>query len=151
MRTFFRFHPATQAATPPAAHLLVYDGDCSFCVAGAEFIRKHSRTGVTLVPFSDLPQHDLLRSLDRRQILASAHYITPEGIEYHGGECITRALRLLPGGWGFGLFDLWGLTLVRELAYTLVASNRPVISKLRRRLARFLPKLRSIPGYDRQR
>jgi len=132
MRAFLRFHPATQAATPPAAHLIVYDGDCAFCLAGAEFIRKHSRTGLTLVPFSELPQYDLLGSLDQRQILASAHYITPGGTEYHGGESITRALRLLPGGWVFGLFDLWGVTLVRELAYILVASNRPVVSKLTR-------------------
>ena len=139
MRTFLRFHPATQAATPPAAHLLVYDGDCSFCVASGEFIRKHSRTSVTLVPFSELPQYDLLGSLDQRQILASAHYITPEGIEYHGGESITRVLRLLPGGWIFSLFNLWGVTLVRELAYTLVAGNRPVISKLTRALRRCGP------------
>ena len=134
MRAFLRFHPATRAATPPAAPLIVYDGDCPFCVAGVEFIRKHSRTGLTLVPFSGLPQYDLLGSLDQRQILASAHYITPEGIEYHGGESITRALRLLPGGWIFGLFDLWGVTLVRELAYTLIASNRTVFSKLTRLL-----------------
>ena len=134
MRAFLRFHPATQAATPPAAHLIVYDGDCPFCVAGAAFIRKHSRTGLTLVPFSELPQYDLLGSLDQQQILASAHYITPEGIEYHGGESITRALRLLPGGWTFGLFDLWGVTLVRELTYSLVASNRHVFSKLTRLL-----------------
>jgi len=134
MRTFLRFHPATQAATPPARHLLVYDGDCSFCVASVDFISKHSRTGVTLVPFSDLPQFDLLGSLDQRQILASAHYITPEGIEYHGGESITRAIRLLPGGWIFGLFDLWGVTLVRELVYALIASNRLVFSKLTRLL-----------------
>ena len=134
MRTFLRFHQTTQAANPPGERLLVYDGDCSFCVAGVEFIRKHSRTSVTLVPFSELQQFDLLGSLNQRQILASAHYITPEGIEYHGGESITRAVRLLPGGWIFGLFDLWGLTLVRELAYTMVASNRPVISKLTRLL-----------------
>ena len=132
MRAFPRFHPATQAATPPAAHLIVYDGDCPFCVAGAAFIRKHSRTGLTLVPFSELPQYDLLGSLDQGQILASAHYITPGGTEYHGGESITRALRLLPGGWVFGLFDLWGMTFIRELAYTLVASNRQVVSKLTR-------------------
>ena len=134
MRTFLRFHPVTRAATPPDTHLLVYDGDCSFCVASVEFIRKHSRTTLTLVPFSQLPQYDLLGSLDQRKILASAHYITPEGIEYHGGESITRALRLLPGGWVFGLFDLWGVTLVRELAYTLLASNRAVFSKLTRLL-----------------
>ena len=134
MRTFLRFHPATRAPTPPAAHLLVYDGDCAFCLASVKFIRKYSRTGVTLVPFSELPQYDILRSLDQRQILASAHYITPEGVEYHGGESITRALRLLPGGWIFGLFDLWGVTLVRELAYTLIASNRTVFSKLTRLL-----------------
>ena len=134
MRAFLRFHPATRAATPPAAHLIVYDGDCRFCLFSAEFIRKHSRAGVTLVSFSELPQHDLLGSLDQRQILASAHYITPQGIEYHGGESITRALRLLPGGWIFGLFDLWGVTLVRELTYSLVASNRHVFSKLTRLL-----------------
>ena len=132
MRTFLRSHPATQSATPPAANLLVYDGDCPFCVTSVEFIRKHSRISVTVVPFSELPQYDILGSLNPQQILASAHYITSEGKEYHGGESITRALRLLPGGWIFGLLDLWGVALVRELAYALIAGNRFLFSKLTR-------------------
>ena len=39
-----------------------------------------------------------------------------------------------PGGRVFGLLDLWGVSLVRELAYTLIASNRSVFSKLTRLL-----------------
>ena len=134
MFRLFRYHAPTQSATPPREHVLVFDGGCHFCAASAEFIRRHARTKVRLVPFSKLGRYDFLISLNQSQILVSAHYITPEGKEYHGGESITRALRLLPRTQVICLLDLWGVAFFRELAYTLVASSRPMISKLTRLL-----------------
>ena len=85
---------------------------------------------MVLVPFTELSQTGLLPQLDRSQILASAHYITPQGKEYHGGEAMIRAFQQLPGGRLLGIFHLWGLSLVREVAYSLVASNRQFVSRL---------------------
>ena len=132
MFRILRYHPPTKSTRPPGEHLLVYDGDCGFCFRSAEFIRRRSRTPLTLIPFIEVNRYELLTSLDQTQFLKSAHYITPEGKEYHGGESITRALRLIPGGSVFGLLDLWGVALLREFVYTLVAGNRSIFSRITR-------------------
>ena len=130
MYKFLRYHSPTRSAVAPGSHVLVFDGDCSFCWASVQFIRRHSRVTVVLVPFAELAQTKLLHELDRVQVLASAHYITPEGREYHGGEAMIRAFQQLPGGRLLGVFHLWGLALIREMAYSLVASNRRFFSRL---------------------
>ena len=132
MVRILRYHPPTKSARPPGEHLLAYDGDCGFCFRSAEFIRRRSQTPLILIPFIEVNRHELLTSLDQTQFLKSAHYITPEGKEYHGGESITRALRLIPGGFVFGLLDLWGVALLREFVYTLVAGNRSLFSRMTR-------------------
>ena len=83
-----------------------------------------------LVQFSELDGWGVLTLLDTDQVARSAHYVTPEGVEYHGGESITRSLRLVPFGAAAALFDLWGLALVREIVYALVAGNRSLVSRL---------------------
>ena len=110
--------------------MLAFDGDCDFCSRSAGFILRNSRTAIRLVPFSQLDRYEILTSLSQRQILASAHYITPEGKEYHGGESVTRALRLVRFGALAGLLDVWGVSLLRELGYAMVAGNPRLLSGL---------------------
>ena len=129
-----RYHRPTRSERAPGEHVLAFDDDCYFCRRGAEFIRRNARIPVRLVPFSELNRYEVLTSLSRRQVLASAHYITPYGREYHGGESITRALRLVRFGAPSVLLDLWGVALLREVGYALVAGNRPILSSLLRRL-----------------
>ena len=129
-----QYHRPTRSERAPGEHVLAFDDDCYFCRRSAEFIRRNARTPVRLVSFSKLDRYEVLSSLSRRQILASAHYITPDGREYHGGESITRALRLVRFGAPAGLLDLWGFALFRELGYALVAVNRPLLSRLVPRL-----------------
>ena len=136
MPRIFRYHPATRSAVPPGEHLLVYDGDCGFCFKSAEFIRGRARTPLILIPFNDVNRLELLTSLDQSQFLRSAHFITPEGKEYHGGESITRALRLVRGGFVFGFLDVWGIALIREFGYTWMAGNRSIVSRLTRIFSR---------------
>ena len=109
---------------------MVYDDACRFCRLSAEFVRRKTSVPVRLVPFSELDGWGVLTSLDLGQVERSAHYVTPEGIEYHGGESITRSLRLIPFGAAVAWLDLWGLALIRELVYALVAGNRSLVSRL---------------------
>ena len=83
-----------------------------------------------LVQFSELGGWGVLTLLDTDQVARSAHYVTPEGVEYHGGESITRSLRLVPFGAAVAWLDLWGLALIREIVYALVAGNRSLVSRL---------------------
>ena len=93
-------------------------------------MRRRASVPVRLVQFSELGGWGVLTLLDTDQVARSAHYVTPEGVEYHGGESITRSLRLVPFGAAAALFDLWGLALIREIVYALVAGNRSLVSRL---------------------
>ena len=118
-----RYHKPTRSAKAPGKHILVYDGDCHFCSRLAEFLYRRSQVHLTLIAFSDFGEGELLATLEQNEILASAHYITPDGSEYHGGESVTRAARLLPFGSIAGVLDLWVASWLREVGYALVASR----------------------------
>ena len=79
--------------------ILVYDGNCGVCYATSRLIQRYARSDLELLAFAELPGIGLLSDLTPEEVQASAHYITPEGIEYHGGESMTRVARLLPAGW----------------------------------------------------
>ena len=129
-----RYHKPSSSAKAPGEHVFVYDGDCYFCSRFAALLRRRSRVPLSLIAFSDLGEGELLTSLEDDEILASAHYITPDGTEYHGGESVTRAARLLRLGSIAGILDLWAVSWLREVGYALVAGNRPTFSSLSRLL-----------------
>ena len=120
----------TRAETPPPTDLLVYDDDCGFCTAAARWLQDHSRWPLHLVPISALPLPGILGSPETGSLPGSAHFVTSEGWEYHGGAAITRALRLVRGGVAFACLDLPLLRTLRAAAYQLVARHRHRISRL---------------------
>ena len=127
-----RHHAPTRALVPPDQYVLVFDGECGFCTRFAQRMQRWSRSPLTLMPFGELPPDRWLTTLTDAQIRASSHFITPEGREYHGGESVTRALRLVRGGWLASVLDLPGLSWVREIAYAWVAGNRALLSRSHR-------------------
>ena len=132
LKKFLRYHPPTRSEVPPGNHVLVFDGDCSFCRASVEFVQRNSKVTMVLIPFTELSKTGLLYQLGPAEVAASSHYITPEGQEYHGGEAMIRAFQQVPGGRILGIFHLWGLNFVREITYSLVANNRRSFSRLTR-------------------
>ena len=127
-----RYHRPTRAARSPGCYVFVYDGDCGFCTRTARALAARARRKIRLVPFAEVPADEILGALTPEQIRASSHCITPDGREYHGGESVTRLLRLLPGGRLLAPFDLPGLSLLRELGYAVVARNRALVGKVYR-------------------
>jgi predicted DCC family thiol-disulfide oxidoreductase YuxK len=122
-------HAPTRSESPPQRYTLVYDDNCPFCIATSRALQRHARQPLELLPASRCEGVGMLTSLSQAEIESCAHFITPEGIEYHGGEAATRALRLLPAGMLFGLLDLPGLRWLRELGYDLVTRARPLLSR----------------------
>lgn len=126
-----QYPPPTQSDRPPGQHLLVYDGGCGFCVVAVRRMRRRARVALELLSFDEAARRGgLLTALDLADVRRCAHYITPAGVEYHGGAAVTRALRLGGGAWAFALLDRPPLSVARDVLYGLVARHR-------RRLARF--------------
>ena len=83
-----------------------------------------AKTPVITMPFTDLPGSGLLESLTPEEVRRSFHFVTPEGVEYHGGEAIRRAARLTRLAPIAALLSLPPLWPLHELAYGVVATLR---------------------------
>lgn len=127
-----RSHKRTASNMPPGTFVLVYDEACGFCRRCASFIERHAKSELVAIGFDDAVSQGMISMLSEAQIRESSHFVTPAGLEYHGGESVTRALRLVRGGWLLAPLNLPLFSVVRDLAYTLVASNRPLVRKILR-------------------
>ena len=125
-----RSRAPTTAARPPGVHVVVYDDGCGFCRRCADAMVRHARRPLRSVGFSELPVGDWLTALAADEIVASVHLIAPSGREYHGGQAVTQAARLLRGGRVAAAFDLPGLTWIRDAGYALVAAQRGRLSRI---------------------
>ncbi|MBG92939.1 MAG: hypothetical protein CL792_03065 [Chloroflexi bacterium] len=91
---------------------------------------SRSKNHLQLIGFSCLPQKGILGEISDEDILQSVHFITPQGIEYHRGEAITKALRLVIHPYFVFILDLPFFRGFREIGYSLFASQRSNISRI---------------------
>jgi len=128
--------PRYRVAAPPERPLLLFDGGCSFCRYWVGRWRSHtlgfvdcasSRESASLFP--EIPAEDF----DRWVVL-----VTPSGEAFGGAEAIARAFAAVPSRRpALWIYDrVPGARPAAELAYLLVARNRPFFSKLTRLLFR---------------
>ena len=126
-----RYVGPTQSATPPGHAILVYDGDCGFCLASARWVQRRARVPLELIEFAEAEERSgILTSLSHSDLHGSAHFVTADGVEYHGGASISRSLRLVPGGWLVGFVDWPLLSVIRDAFYSIVSANRDRLSRL---------------------
>lgn len=114
------------SSSPPPT--LVYDDDCGICTRAAQFVDR--RAAIDIAGFSELT--DDLRARLPVDYEECAHFVTDE-TTYSCGAAMERAYErtnLLPSQ----LFPLFrrvpGYKFAREYVYRIVASNRPLISRL---------------------
>ncbi len=124
------YHKPTRSATPPERYMLIYDGGCRFCTRTSLEIQKHARRPLNIMPYEGITGTGMLVSLTPREVRASVHFVTPQGIEYHGGEAAVHALSLVPGGYLLRVLNLPGLNYLREFGYEVVTLMRPLLSFL---------------------
>ena len=104
------------------AGTVIFDADCGFCTASADWLGRHGR--VTTQPWQTL---DLgAAGLTERDVTEAAWYLTPDGGRLRGARAVAAALRDCGLPWRL-LGHLIDLPPVRPLAavgYAVVARNR---------------------------
>jgi len=120
--------------TPPPKPLLVYDGDCAFCL---RWIRKWQRMTddrVEYTPYQSLEFRQQYPGIRLERCEASVQFVGPDGAVYSGAEAVLRSLatasrarRWLRWYERSPLFARFA-----EWAYRFVASHRTFFSALTR-------------------
>ncbi len=103
---------------------LIFDGDCSFCTTTANYVAKHTKAPLEVVPwqFAELGKFGLTAEMTAKRV-----YLVDDGALFAGHKAFSRILRLQPR-WYFkflgALMTAPLLTWVFALGYSLVARYR---------------------------
>lgn len=77
--------------------VLLFDGECGFCTLTAEWLRRHVRHPVHIIPWQRA--NLALYRLDPAQARSAAWWIAEDGRRYRGHRAIGKALLACRGGW----------------------------------------------------
>jgi predicted DCC family thiol-disulfide oxidoreductase YuxK len=105
--------------------VLIYDGQCRFCIAQAERLARWARGRVRLESFRD--EDVLLRfpALTRAQCEKAIQLVEPDGRVSSGAAAVARTLRMRPLLASLGhLYEVPLLRSAFDWGYALVARNR---------------------------
>jgi len=123
-----------QVATRPPKPLMIFDGDCDFCVRWIRCWRRVTAGGVDYLPLQDTRVAEQFPELPQKSLLESVHLIEPDGTVFYGAEAAFRALASNPGKrqwlrWYQRSSVFAGLA---EYAYRSVARHRSLLSRMAR-------------------
>lgn len=113
-------------APAQARWLLLYDGECRFCIAGSTRLVAMARPGlIERVDLRDRSALDRYPSVPRDVDLSAIRLVTPDGRMSSGAEAIARALGTRPA-WKLVTWLYWvpGIRQLTDAAYRWVARNR---------------------------
>ena len=123
---------ATVVETPAAGPrpLLVYDGDCGFCVYSVRYWKKLTGDRVDYRPYQDVAaQYPAIPIADFQR---AVQFISPDGHRASAAEASFLTLSHAPGK-GFWLVlyrKLPGFAIISELVYAFIAAHRPVFYRV---------------------
>jgi len=121
------------------AGTLIFDGECGFCRASAEWCRRRLDPQHSVTASQEIDDVTLnCLGLTREQVLSAAWWIEPDQPPAGGAEAIAACLVAM-GGPEAVAGRLLGAGPVRpmaDLAYRWVADHRPLVSRWSQRLHR---------------
>jgi len=105
--------------------ILLFDGDCAFCTASVDFLKRYIKPNARVVPW----QHADLDSLgvSEQECQESIQWFAVEGsTPITEGRAVAAALRTGIAPWPLAgrMMQVPGLASVMNVAYRLVAKNR---------------------------
>lgn len=113
--------------------MLVYDGDCRFCVRRARWFRKKipkvSQSNVSAVAWQDLNLGEV--GLTEDVVAREAVWVDEDGKQFTGHAAIAKSLIHIGGLWGVAgrLMRVPPISWIARLVYRVVAANRHRISR----------------------
>ncbi len=111
-------------------HLILWDGDCEFCRRTILIIRGKDRQGLfTDSPYQSAPSPPMTPELTAACERA-AHVITADGKTLRAGRASLFILERIGWGWFARLLALPPMIWFVEIAYRIVAQNRPLFARL---------------------
>lgn len=117
---------AAPRTTPPGRYVILYDGLCRFCGAGARQLAALARPGaLDLVSYQEPGVLDRFPGIPLAACQRQLHLITPDGRVFGGFEAAVQAVatRGALGRLAYAYY-LPGLRWVLDKLYALVAAHR---------------------------
>jgi protein-S-isoprenylcysteine O-methyltransferase Ste14/predicted DCC family thiol-disulfide oxidoreductase YuxK len=117
---------AAERTAPPGRTVVLYDGLCRFCTAGAKKLLAVARPGsVELLSFQEPGILEAFPGISFAACMRQMHLVNPEGKVFAGVEAAVRAVATRPllGLFAYAYY-LPGFRLACDLLYTQIAANR---------------------------
>ena len=110
--------------------VLIYDGDCGFCRRWVE--RWRATTGDAVEYATSEAAASLFPEIPLERLAQAVAFAEPDGRVTFGAEAVFRALANAPGrAWPLWLYEhVPGVAPVSNVAYKVVASHRPLLSRV---------------------
>ena len=115
-----------------ANHIVLYDGDCSFCTFQMRVITWLDWFNVvSLLPIADPRVAEVAPQLTRTDLHEAIHCVTTDGKVHRGARCLRFIGLRMPLAFPLALV-LWipGVIYVAEIIYRWVSRNRYLISRV---------------------
>jgi len=124
--------PASAARTPALGSrpLLIYDGDCGFCVYWARYWQKLTGDRVEYRPYQDVAAR--YPDIPQAEFQRAVQYIAPDGRRASAAQASFLTLSHAPGkGFWLALYKHEpGFASLSEFAYAFTAAHRPAFFRI---------------------
>ena len=112
--------------TPLKRHVVLYDGLCQFCIAGANKLVGLARPGtIVLINFQDPEVLKQFPGISLEACQRQMHLITPKGRVYRGFEAVVQVLATRPIlKYLVYAYYLPGIRQLGDGLYRILAANR---------------------------
>ena len=123
-----------RVSNPPAKPLLIWDGECHFCRHWIERWRIITGCEVDYAPYQEIAER--FPEIPREQFQRSVVYIDRNGQVFVAAAAVYRSLRYCRSKkWLWWSYErVPGFAAVSEMAYRVIAANRPFASAMTRLL-----------------
>ncbi len=110
--------------------LLIYDGDCGFCIYWARYWQRLTGDRVSYAPYQEVAAQ--YPEIPQAAFQRAVHYVAPDGKIASGAEAAFLTLSHARGkGFGLALYrNLPGFAAIAERTYAFVASHRAAFYRL---------------------
>ena len=119
--------------SPIEKPLLIYDGDCQFCLRLVQRWQHITEDRVDYEPFQEVAFR--FPEIAQERFETSIQLVLPSGEKFDGAEAIFRALAMVPGrGTALRFYrKIPGFAWISEAVYRWISRNRKLVSTLTRK------------------